>query len=491
MALVSVLLTSYNHEKYVGESIESILNQTFTDFELVIVDDCSSDHSWEVIQGYRDARIHAMRAEKNTNCEYAVATMKRLQGKYIAMAHCDDKWDIHKLEKQVAYMENNSECAACFTLVKVIGEDGEEKEDSNFYVQAFTHENRTRFEWLRKMLYDGCCFCHPSILIRNEAYKNYDLYTYGLDSIPDYCKWIRLCIHADVHVIQEKLAYFRSRDKAENTSGDSPEKHFRNVTEMYFVLREFLAIKKQEDFIAIFPEADRFVVNGEIVIEYAFAQILLSTMSLPVYHMFAMQVIYDLFQNDSMREKLKRLYGYDRKAFDLEKQKMDIFGIIQPQQYISKSYLHMDMGEGYSDEYKLEVEKTYVNSNGEFFMTFSCPLELEHKQIRQIRIDLGKEDYRKYYNLKIFVNGKEMKWERGKMGSLSIVFPEFYVFIPEGCVLKEVLVIGRTSPLSKWEIRDYYIKTEEKMRYIQEKNRMHNQSSIKKVINSIKNKGKC
>ena len=65
MPKVTVLLTSYNHEEFIADSIESILNQTYTDFELYIVDDCSMDNSWEVIQKYNDPRIIAIHHEKN------------------------------------------------------------------------------------------------------------------------------------------------------------------------------------------------------------------------------------------------------------------------------------------------------------------------------------------------------------------------------------------------------------------------------------------
>lgn len=64
MPKVTVLLTSYNHEEFIADSIESILNQTYTDFELYIVDDCSMDNSWEVIQKYNDPRIIAIHHEK-------------------------------------------------------------------------------------------------------------------------------------------------------------------------------------------------------------------------------------------------------------------------------------------------------------------------------------------------------------------------------------------------------------------------------------------
>ena len=92
MPKVSILLTSYNHEKYIGESIESILNQTYTDFELVILDDASTDNSVKIIKSFKDKRIKPIFRKKNLNRAICKEVIEPLQGEYIAIAHCDDKW---------------------------------------------------------------------------------------------------------------------------------------------------------------------------------------------------------------------------------------------------------------------------------------------------------------------------------------------------------------------------------------------------------------
>lgn len=100
MPIVTVLLTSYNHGDYIRGSIESILNQTFKDFELYIIDDCSSDNSWDIIQEYKDDRIIAIRHEKNEGGCTTRALYSGFKGKYFAMAHCDDMWELDKLESK-------------------------------------------------------------------------------------------------------------------------------------------------------------------------------------------------------------------------------------------------------------------------------------------------------------------------------------------------------------------------------------------------------
>jgi glycosyltransferase involved in cell wall biosynthesis len=99
-----VILTSYNHAKYLPASIESVLNQTFQDFELIIVDDASTDESWSIIQRYTDPRIQTCQNSSNEYTVYGInkAISERASGEYIAIHHSDDMWDPSKLEKQIA-----------------------------------------------------------------------------------------------------------------------------------------------------------------------------------------------------------------------------------------------------------------------------------------------------------------------------------------------------------------------------------------------------
>ena len=126
MPKVSVILTSYNHEKYICEAIESALDQTFSDFELIIIDDCSSDHSWDLINQYSDSRIKAHRNEVNDGGVVGVnrAISEWTRGEYIAIHHSDDVWELDKLEKQVAFLDAHADIGAVFTDAFPIAEDG-------------------------------------------------------------------------------------------------------------------------------------------------------------------------------------------------------------------------------------------------------------------------------------------------------------------------------------------------------------------------------
>ena len=168
---VSIILTSYNHAKYISQAIQSVLEQTFKDFELLIVDDGSSDNSREIIKTFTDSRIKLFLYEKNRGPFEAIKEcLQAARGKYIAIHHSDDVWQETKLEKQVDFLEKNPDYAACFTQVEFIDESGEiyELPEKHPYKNVFVQKNRSREEWLNQLFWRMSSFCNPSALIVND-----------------------------------------------------------------------------------------------------------------------------------------------------------------------------------------------------------------------------------------------------------------------------------------------------------------------------------
>ena len=118
-------MTSYNYGSYIGAAIESVIAQSFGDWELIIVDDCSSDDSWEVISKYTDPRICAIRFESNKGAFFAyyegVAISK---GRFLASLDSDDKFAPNKLDAQWRIFEANPDVDICGTWVKEIDISG-------------------------------------------------------------------------------------------------------------------------------------------------------------------------------------------------------------------------------------------------------------------------------------------------------------------------------------------------------------------------------
>ena len=172
MPRISVIMTSYNHKKYVANAIHSVLDQTYRDFEFIIIDDGSTDGTVNEIKKFSDQRMRVFYSKKNQGV--VAATHKGLdesKGKYIAIIHSDDMFFPDKLEKQVKFLDEHPDVAAVFSYAKIIDEDGKDfMDESHYYYNIFKQPNRNRFEWLNHFFYKGNCLCCPSVLIRKECY---------------------------------------------------------------------------------------------------------------------------------------------------------------------------------------------------------------------------------------------------------------------------------------------------------------------------------
>ena len=387
---VTVILLSYNHAKYISQAVQSVLNQTFTDFELFIVDDGSSDSSQEIIKTFTDSRIKTFLYEENRGPRISVQECAKVaRGKYVAMHHSDDLWTAEKLEKQVEFLDAHEEYAACFTQADFIDEDNnlQKLSDGDFYKNIFDQKNRSRAEWLRYFFYNANCLCHPSLLIRRQAYFNYNLLDFsGLWQLPDFYMWIKLCFHANFYVMPEKLVHFRLSRRRENTSASTYEKRVRVETEMFFLLLEFANnFKDDKFFLEVFPEAEKFVVGGKINLQFAFAKICLENKESPfpsAFKFVGLILLKKLLSDEKRSAEIKKLYNYDEKSFLFDTGNFDIFNLKQKFSMLS-SRLYFNTDNGFNDDEKIE-KFVYVENSGNFFVKFNYSTE---KNICAIRFD--------------------------------------------------------------------------------------------------------
>lgn len=123
--LISIITPNYNCARFIAQTIESVLAQTYTNWEMLIVDDCSTDGSYEIAQEYaeKDSRIKVFRNEKNSGA--AVSRNRAIEassGEYVAFLDSDDLWLPEKLEKQIAFMQKH-DCDFSFTEYEHIDEE--------------------------------------------------------------------------------------------------------------------------------------------------------------------------------------------------------------------------------------------------------------------------------------------------------------------------------------------------------------------------------
>ena len=126
MPKVSVILPTYNQERYISAAIESVLHQTYQDFEIIVVNDASSDGTIDCVQSYKDSPIQLYSLKQNQGESAATNFgIQKAQGEWIAILHSDDVFALDKLEKQINFTQENPNVSAVLSQVKVIDEIGQ------------------------------------------------------------------------------------------------------------------------------------------------------------------------------------------------------------------------------------------------------------------------------------------------------------------------------------------------------------------------------
>lgn len=248
--LVSVLLPCYNHEKYVGAAIESVLNQTFQDFELIVLDNGSTDGSYEVIKKYEDRIDKIIHFDVNDIWGAGFKMAEESCGKYLAHMTSDDIWAENKLELQMQAFQEKPDIRACFTWTLMWDENMINSRGDN----TFKVSNRTRYEWLEKLLLKGNCFAHPTSIVERDAYFELVPERKAYYQLGDMYLWIRLLLKYEVYVVEEPLLHFRwhASGTNPNMSAANNDNVLRTVTEHMMILEEIIELMEDDTFIKTF-----------------------------------------------------------------------------------------------------------------------------------------------------------------------------------------------------------------------------------------------
>jgi glycosyltransferase involved in cell wall biosynthesis len=200
--LVSIITANYNAAKYISDTIESVLAQSYDNWEMIIVDDCSSDNSIEIIESYiaKDSRIKLVQLEQNSGA--AVARNRAIelaQGRFIAFLDSDDLWQSDKLEKQISFMLKNGYIFS-YSHYDLIDEDNKR------YGITFKAPPKVSYNDLLKTCSIGCLTAI------------YDTKSLGKVTMPlilkrqDYGLWLKILKKIDyAYCYDESLAIYRTR----------------------------------------------------------------------------------------------------------------------------------------------------------------------------------------------------------------------------------------------------------------------------------------
>ena len=206
--LVSIIMPSYNTAKFISETIESVSVQTYPNWELIIVDDCSTDDTDAVVRPYLvDDRIRYIKNEKNSGAAVSRnRALREAKGKWVAFLDSDDLWLPEKLEKQIEFMEKND---YHFSYTNYIEIDEESKTNGKRVTgpKKITKHGMYNYCWM------GCL----TVM--------YDAETIGLIQIADikknndYAMWLKACKKADCYLLDEVLAKYRKRSGSISNHG--------------------------------------------------------------------------------------------------------------------------------------------------------------------------------------------------------------------------------------------------------------------------------
>ena len=226
---ISVIMSVYNEERHLRASIESILNQTFTDFEFIIVNDGSTDASLEIIMSYNDGRIQIVNNEENSGLTKSLnKAIKKAHGEYIARQDADDISLPSRLELQHEFLEKHPEVALIGTGIYVIDEKGDKLE------KRIMHPNP------KTSLLKGNRFIHGSVMFRKSVIDELGAYNETLKYSQDYELWLRMSKKYDVRNLTTPLYKLRMH-KGSILSRKVEEQ------QMYAVLARKLAINEVKE----------------------------------------------------------------------------------------------------------------------------------------------------------------------------------------------------------------------------------------------------
>ncbi len=300
---ISVILPAYNVACYVGDAIRSILNQSYNDFELIIIDDCSTDSTVSVIQSFNDDRIKLIKKVKNTgytnSLNYGISIA---QGEYIARMDGDDVSMSNRFEEQVKILDNYKDIAVCGSFAKILGSEVIMKvpKDHHTIVSKMILKNQ---------------IIHPVVMIRKKVLLDNSLsYDSKFEPAEDYELWSRILNFGNLHNIQKPLLQYRVHDGQISKVKNFTQR--KSALEVKFNLFQYLGFNSSKDSL--------FLWEKFIDLSAAFTDDEFKKISIFFSNFFENSKI-----DQSIKVKIRKLYGdlladkkskfyYQKKRFNLK-----------------------------------------------------------------------------------------------------------------------------------------------------------------------------
>lgn len=195
--LVSIIMPSYNTAQYITETIQSVINQTYQNWELIIVDDCSTDDTDIVVGKIKDPRIKYIKNQRNSGAAVSRnRALKIANGRWVAFLDSDDLWKPEKLEKQIRFM-TKKKCYFSYTDYEEIDADGNKANVIVTGPKVITKTGMFNYCW------PGC------LTVMFDANKIGLIQIENIKKNNDYAMWLKVCRKADCYLLDECLGMYR------------------------------------------------------------------------------------------------------------------------------------------------------------------------------------------------------------------------------------------------------------------------------------------
>lgn len=206
--LVSIVMPSYNTGRFIKETINSVLAQTYTNWELLIVDDCSPDNTDEVVSEFlKDARIKYFKNEKNSGAAVSRnRALREAEGRWIAFLDSDDLWLPEKLEKQISFMKKNNYSFSYTNYIEI-------DEASVPNGKLVTGPKKITRHGMYNYCWPGC------LTVMYDAKKTGLIQIADIKKNNDYAMWLKVCKKADCFLLAEVLSRYRKRSGSISNHG--------------------------------------------------------------------------------------------------------------------------------------------------------------------------------------------------------------------------------------------------------------------------------
>ena len=227
MPKITVIIPAYNSMPYIMETLENLFQQTYQDFEVIVVNDGSTDKTQEYVSSLNEPRLRLIN-QTNQGCAVARNTgIYHAKGEYIAFLDDDDLWDTSKLEKQLHCIEQNPEIGLVYTWVEYIDERGK--------FTGKVYKDSVEGDVWQELTAHNLVECGSVPLVRRSCFETCGVFDASLGSaIEDWDMWLRIANSHHFGVVKEILVYYRQREASASKDWDAMAKGFQVVIEKAF-----------------------------------------------------------------------------------------------------------------------------------------------------------------------------------------------------------------------------------------------------------------